>query len=269
MGSLQLCGQAGCFIAWLFIWDSWTGSLNSPPLLLVGTDFSFSYLSSLLSNQRCYFLMKVLPRTFPNITFQRQKYFSSICPTHYSYLCFDSYFSALCRWSKSIWTLYEGSGYGTDYADSCGICIYRFTVRTCIWGCSPIQTGRLSHHLKVFYLNNASEDGSACCVSLWAVQTPLERSQRAWARRLQQCLLLSTLLMTLSSRYLCTSLLQISFLLVKVVWNVFRLWNSSPILLLACFFRDLYLAMLWLLLCLILMKWYSTCSSTQLIAAFI
>lgn len=35
------------------------------------------------------------------------------------------------------------------------------------------------------------------------------------------------------------------------------------------FFRDLYLAMLWLLLCLILMKWYSTCSSTQLIAAFI
>lgn len=94
---------------------------------------------------------------------------------------------------------------------------YVFIDSQCIYEGVLPYAGMFSHHLKVFYLNNANEDGSACGISLSAVQTPLELFRRAWAETLQQRPLLITLLMTLSRRYSCTSLLQISFLLVKVV----------------------------------------------------
>lgn len=192
--SPQLCGHAGCFIAFFSLWNSWIGGPNSP-LLLFGSYWLFFLLPLPTQWSKVWFCKEDPAKNLSKHPILEAG--ALLQYTSYSLVTFSIWLLLQCYVQiikgTGIWhegkRVYVGRTMPTD-----GIYIYRFRVVQGAYECYMLE-GFLTT------LRFSTWRFSCLCSSynsLWTVQTPMELSWRELAGTLQQNMLLSTWLMCLS-----------------------------------------------------------------------
>lgn len=187
IGSLQLCGHDGCFIAFFSLWNSWIGGPNSPLLLFGSYWFFFLLCHSFIQRSKEWFCKEDPARNLSKHIIPEAgalpQYISYLLATFIIWLLLQCYVQII----KGIGIWHEGKivyvGW-TIATDHCGIYFYRFRVVQGAYECVLLWAGKFFHRFEVFHFKVALGRFSCLCssyISLWTVQTSTELSWRALA----------------------------------------------------------------------------------------
>lgn len=150
IGSLQLCGHDGCFIAFFSLRNSWIGGPNSPLLLFGSYWFFFLLCHSFTQWSKAWFCKedpaKNLSKPIILEAGALPQYISYLLATLIIWLLLQCYVQII----KGIGIWHEGKivyvGW-TMPTDHCGIYFYRFRVVQGAYECVLLCVGKFFHHL--------------------------------------------------------------------------------------------------------------------------